>query len=146
MRPYGYRMIWLFRLPPRMTISHSTMNYRKVMTKLNENNVPLLYKLSLPWIISILVGNIMEMNSITKSTNLHVWCHIFPTLITLELFLDIWLFPEKILLRQPSIDFDFCNLSSSGDVQCRLQGTLVTLTQAGYWYFFTILWAFYLFK
>jgi hypothetical protein len=39
MRPYGYRMIWLFRLPPRMTISHSTMNYRKVMTKLNENNV-----------------------------------------------------------------------------------------------------------
>ena len=32
-------MIWLFRLPPRMTISHSTMNYRKVMTKLNENNV-----------------------------------------------------------------------------------------------------------
>ena len=36
----GYRMIWLFRLPPRMTISHSTMNYRKVMTKLNdENNV-----------------------------------------------------------------------------------------------------------
>ena len=39
MRPYGHRMIWLFRLPPRMTISHSTMNYRKVMTKLNENNV-----------------------------------------------------------------------------------------------------------
>ena len=42
MRPYGYRhyrMIWLFRLPPRMTISHSTMNYRKVMTKLNENNI-----------------------------------------------------------------------------------------------------------
>ena len=39
MRPYGYRMIWLFWLPPRMTISHSTMNYRKVMTKLNENNV-----------------------------------------------------------------------------------------------------------
>ena len=36
---YGYRRIWLFRLPPRMTISHSTMNYRKVMTKLNENNV-----------------------------------------------------------------------------------------------------------
>ena len=34
-----YRIIWLFRLPPRMTISHSTMNYRKVMTKLNENNV-----------------------------------------------------------------------------------------------------------
>ena len=32
-------MIWLFRLPPRMTISHSTMNYRKVTTKLNENNV-----------------------------------------------------------------------------------------------------------
>ena len=39
MRPYGYRMIWLFRLPPRMTITHSSMNYRKVMTKLNENNV-----------------------------------------------------------------------------------------------------------
>ena len=39
MWPYGYRRIWLFRLPPRMTISHSTMNYRKVMTKLNENNV-----------------------------------------------------------------------------------------------------------
>ena len=36
---YGYRMIWLFRLPPRMTISHFTMNYRKVMTKLHENNV-----------------------------------------------------------------------------------------------------------
>jgi hypothetical protein len=38
---YGYRRrrIWLFRLPPRMKISHSTMNYRKVMTKLNENNV-----------------------------------------------------------------------------------------------------------
>ena len=36
---YGYGMIWLFRLPPRMTISHSTMNYRKVMTKLNDNNV-----------------------------------------------------------------------------------------------------------
>ena len=32
-------MIWLFRLPPLMTISHSTMNYRKVMTKSNENNV-----------------------------------------------------------------------------------------------------------
>jgi hypothetical protein len=39
MRPYGYRMIWLFRLPPRMTISHSTMNYRKVMAKLKEDNV-----------------------------------------------------------------------------------------------------------
>ena len=39
MQPCGYRMILLFRLPPRMTISHSTMNYRKVMTKLNENNV-----------------------------------------------------------------------------------------------------------
>jgi hypothetical protein len=39
MRPYGYRRIWLFRLPPRMTIPHSTMNYRKVMTKLNKNNV-----------------------------------------------------------------------------------------------------------
>ena len=36
---YGYRRIGLFRLPPRMTISHSKMNYRKVMTKLNENNV-----------------------------------------------------------------------------------------------------------
>jgi hypothetical protein len=39
----------------------------------------------------------------------------------LELFLDMT-FPEKILKRQPSIDFDFCNLSSSGDVQCSLQG------------------------
>jgi hypothetical protein len=39
MRLYGYRRIWLFRLPPRMTISHSTMNYRKVMTKSNKNNV-----------------------------------------------------------------------------------------------------------
>jgi hypothetical protein len=39
MRPCGYRRTWLFRLPPRMTILHSTMNYRKVMTKLNENNV-----------------------------------------------------------------------------------------------------------
>ena len=36
---YGYRRIWLCRLPPRMTISNSTMNCRKVMTKLNENNV-----------------------------------------------------------------------------------------------------------
>ena len=41
------------------------------------------------------------------------------------------LFPKKYL-RQPSIDFDFCNLSSSGDVQCSLQGTLVILPQAGY--------------
>ena len=39
MRPYGYRRIWLFQLPLRITISHSTMNYRKVMTKLNEDNV-----------------------------------------------------------------------------------------------------------
>jgi hypothetical protein len=40
-------------------------------------------------------------------------------------------FFRKKYLRQPSIDIDFCNLSSSGDVQCSLQGTLVTLTQAG---------------
>ena len=39
MRPYGYRRIWLFRLPPRMKISHFTMNYTQVMIKLNENNV-----------------------------------------------------------------------------------------------------------
>jgi hypothetical protein len=39
MQAFGYRMTWLFRLPPRMKSSHSTMNYRKVMTKLNENNV-----------------------------------------------------------------------------------------------------------
>ena len=44
MRPYHKpgRMIskdLAVRLPPRMTISPSTMNYRKVMTKLNENNV-----------------------------------------------------------------------------------------------------------
>ena len=51
-------MMWLFRLPPRMTISHSTMNYRKVMTKLNKDNViyvKKLYKLWLPGIILILV-------------------------------------------------------------------------------------------
>ena len=47
----------------------------------------------------------------------------------LELFLDFF---RKKYLRQPSIDFDFCNLSSSGDVQCSLQGMLVILTQAGY--------------
>jgi arabinogalactan endo-1,4-beta-galactosidase len=44
MRPYHKpgRMIskdLAVRLPHRITISHSTMNYRKVMTKLNENNV-----------------------------------------------------------------------------------------------------------
>ena len=39
MRPYGYRRIWLFLLPPRMKISHFTMNYTQVMIKLNENNV-----------------------------------------------------------------------------------------------------------
>jgi hypothetical protein len=50
----------------------------------------------------------------------------------LELFLDIYDFFRKKYYRQPSIDFDFCNLWSSGDVQCSLQGTLVTLTQAGY--------------
>jgi hypothetical protein len=32
----------------------------------------------------------------------------------LELFHDIYFFPEKIL-REPSIDFDVCNMSSSGD-------------------------------
>jgi hypothetical protein len=31
-----------------------------------------------------------------------------------ELFHDIYFFPEKIL-REPSIDFDVCNMSSSGD-------------------------------
>jgi hypothetical protein len=29
----------LIRIPPRMKISHSTMQYRKVMTKLCGNNV-----------------------------------------------------------------------------------------------------------
>jgi len=40
--------------------TYSTMNYRKVMTKLNENNVTysMLYKLWLPWIILILVEKI----------------------------------------------------------------------------------------
>jgi hypothetical protein len=33
----------------------------------------------------------------------------------LELFLEIYFFRINYL-RQPSIDFDFCNLSSSGDV------------------------------
>jgi hypothetical protein len=84
-------MIWLFWLPPRMTISHSTMNYRKVMTKLNENNVTL---------------------GFLHLTNISI----------LELFLDMT-FSGKKYWRQPSIDFDFCNLSSSGDVQCSLQGT-----------------------
>ena len=32
----------------------------------------------------------------------------------LELFQDIYFFPEKIL-REPSIDFDVCNMSSSSD-------------------------------
>jgi hypothetical protein len=75
MRPYDCRVIWLFRLPPRMTIPHSTMNYRKVMTKLHENNV------------TFVIQTISSMNYF---------------------------------------------VSSSGDVQCSLQGTLVTLTQAGY--------------
>jgi hypothetical protein len=39
-------------------------------------------------------------------------------------------FFRKKNLRQPSIDF--CNLSSSGDAS--IQGTLVTLTPAGYWF------------
>jgi hypothetical protein len=41
-------------------------------TKLSES---IAHKLSLPWIISILVGNIMEMHNITKSTNLQ-WLHV----------------------------------------------------------------------
>jgi hypothetical protein len=72
MRTYEYRMIWLFRLPPRMTISHSTMNYRKVMTKLNENNVTFVIQTISSMNYLILEGNIMEMLNITKSTNLHV--------------------------------------------------------------------------
>jgi hypothetical protein len=32
----------------------------------------------------------------------------------LELFQDIYFFPEKIL-REPYIDFDVCNMSSSSD-------------------------------
>ena len=37
---------------------------------------------------------------------------------------------RKKYLRQPSIDFDFCNVSSSCDVACRGHW----LTQAGYWF------------
>jgi hypothetical protein len=49
---------------------------------------------------------------------------------------------RKKYLRQPSIDFDFCNISSSCEVVYKGRW----LTQAGYWFYFTILWAFYLFE
>jgi hypothetical protein len=39
---------------------------------------------------------------------------------------------RKKYLRQPSIDFDFCNISSSCDVVYKGRW----LTQAGYWRFF----------
>jgi hypothetical protein len=82
--------------------------------------LPLLYKLSLPWIISILVGHIMEMHTMAN-TNLNI----------LELFLDIWLFPEKILkttiyrlwlLKFPQVGYTSCfqrcvNVANSTKVQ-----------------------------
>jgi hypothetical protein len=49
---------------------------------------------------------------------------------------------RKKYLRQPSIDFHFCNISSSCDVVYK--GTLIDTS----WLLicFTILWAFYLFE
>jgi hypothetical protein len=43
----------------------------------------------------------------------------------------------KKYLRQSSIDFDFCNISSSCDVVYKGRWLLI---------YFTILWAFYLFE
>ena len=48
MQPYGYPRIWLLRLPPRMEISHSTMNYRnsnkvyhfEKINQFNEREIP----------------------------------------------------------------------------------------------------------
>ena len=51
---------------------------------------------------------------------------------------DIKKNPEKIL-KTPSIDFHFCNISSSCDVVYKGRW----LTEAGYWF---VLWAFYLFE
>ena len=49
---------------------------------------------------------------------------------------------RKKYLRQPSIDFEFCNISSSCDVVYKGRW----LTQAGVLIYFMILWAFYLFE
>jgi hypothetical protein len=61
-----------------MTISHSTMNYRKVVTKLNENNViqtmsSMNYFDSSSNLYFEWKSIIMEMRNITKFTNLHVY-------------------------------------------------------------------------
>jgi len=41
---------------------------------------------------------------------------VHTSIIILVLLLDIYFFPEKILLRRPLIDFDFCYWSFSGNV------------------------------
>ena len=58
------------------------------------------------------------------------------------LFLSIYFFPNKYL-RQPSMDFDFWNLTSSGDIVYKehwwREHTQLLI-------YFTILWAYDLFK
>jgi hypothetical protein len=68
--------------------SHSTMNNRKVMTKLNENNVTYVIQTmaSMNYFDSsrtnlTYILNYMEMHAITQCTNLHI-CSSFPTFIT----------------------------------------------------------------
>ena len=68
--------------------SHSTMNNRKVMTKLNENNVTYVIQtmVSMNYFDSsrtnlTYILNYMEMHAITQCTNLHI-CSSFPTFIT----------------------------------------------------------------
>ena len=59
--------------------------------------------------------HVLASSSAPFTNNIHESTVVHSNIKILELFFEIYFF-RKNYLRQPSIDFDFCNLSSSGDV------------------------------